>query len=414
MNPAIVNTGGSLIRALHGRRKHSSINLGIGEPTLMPNVEYFERATRWIAEHGCRYSTNIGDHDLREAIAAHYDYPHLNHADNVCIMAGSQEAVYVALRTLLDPAQDELLVVEPAFPVYAKIALMEGIPLRRVTSTAATNFAIDVDAILAAVGPDTRMIVVCSPSNPTGRVLSKADAKRLADGLLARPGAPVYVLHDEIYREIVFTDDAAEFGKVYPHTVAINSLSKSNALTGLRLGWVIAPNAGMQQMVKMHGWVTSCANTFSQRVAHEIFTANDLSGHRAWYANQKREALAAARDAGLEAIDPEGAFYLCLRVGDPDTLKFAEDPHRRTRRRRNSRRHLRRLTPRLGAHELRRPGRRHPRRLHPHRRAREGTRGSGSSGLLSGPLLRGFGSGGAGRGADPDRLDVDELFDAVV
>jgi aspartate/methionine/tyrosine aminotransferase len=323
VNPAIENVGGSVIRALHGRRKPSTINLGIGEPTLMPNVEYFERATRWVAEHGCRYSTNIGDPDLREAIAAYYAYPGLEHSDNVCITAGSQEAVYVVLRTLLDPAQDELLVVEPAFPVYAKIADVERIPFRRVTATAATGFAIDVDAILEAVGPRTRMLVLCSPSNPTGRVLSKADARRLADGLLARPGAPVYVLHDEIYREIVYTDDVGELGKVYPYTLAINSLSKSNALTGLRLGWVIAPRDVMPEIVKMHGWVTSCANTFSQRVAHAIFAAGDLTGHRAWYAGQFREALAAARDAGLEALEPEGAFYLCLRVGDPDTLGFA-------------------------------------------------------------------------------------------
>jgi len=323
MNPAIENTGGSLIRALHGRRKASTLNLGIGEPTLPPNIDYFQSATHWIAEHGCRYSTNIGDHDLRELIAARYGYPGLNHADNVCITAGSQEGVYVALRTLLDPAQDELLVVEPAFPVYAKIAAVEGIPFRRVTATAATGFAIDVDAILEAVGPRTRLIVLCSPSNPTGRVISRADAKRLADGLLERSGPPIYVLHDEIYREIVYTDDVGELGKVYPYTVAINSLSKSNALTGLRLGWLIAPHDTMPHIVKMHGWVTSCANTFSQRVAHAIFAAGDLAGHRAWYATQREEALAAARAAGLEAIEPEGAFYLCLRVGDPDTLGFA-------------------------------------------------------------------------------------------
>src|SRR5271165_3253075 len=103
MNPAVENISGSLIRALHGRRKPTSINLGIGEPTLKPNAEYFERATRWVAENGCRYSTNIGDLDLRELIAAHYGYPAMKGADNVCIMTGSQEAVYVATKTLLDP-----------------------------------------------------------------------------------------------------------------------------------------------------------------------------------------------------------------------------------------------------------------------------------------------------------------------
>lgn len=324
MNPLVERVPASLIRALHARRKPTTINLGLGEPSLMPDVSYFERATNWVAEHGCRYSSNIGHDDLRELIAAHYAYPSLDRPENVCVMAGSQEAVYVAMKTLLDPAQDEVLLVDPAFPVYVKVAAVEGIPLRRVTMGPSTGYGFDPEAILAAVSPRTRMIILCSPCNPTGAVISRAAAKALTDGLLARPGPPVYLMHDEIYRELVFTDDAGEFGAVYPYTIAINSLSKSNALTGLRLGWVIAPSDVMPHLVKMHGWTTSCASTYAQRVAYEIFAANDLTGHRPWYAAQRETAIAAARDAGLEFIDPRGAFYLCVRVGAGDTLAFVE------------------------------------------------------------------------------------------
>jgi aspartate/methionine/tyrosine aminotransferase len=324
VNPAIVGTAGSTIRALHAKRGPNSINLGIGEPTLMPDVANFERATAWVAEHGCRYSTNIGDPDLREAIAAHYAYPGLDSADNVCITAGSQEAVYVAMRTLLDPARDEVLVVEPAFPVYVKIAEIEGVAVRRVEIDPRGADAFDPETLLAAVGPNTRLIVICSPNNPTGRVISRASAKRIADGLLARGGEPVYVLHDEIYREIVFTDDVGAFGKVYPYTIAINSLSKSNALTGLRLGWLIAPRDTLPHIVKMHGWVTSCASTFAQRVAYDVFTRNQLELQRPWYAEQRAGVLAAVAETPLDFIVPEGAFYLCVRVGAEDTLGFAE------------------------------------------------------------------------------------------
>ena len=325
MNPAIAATGGSIIRALHAKRRPTSINLGIGEPTLMPNVAYFERATAWVAEHGCRYSTNLGDADLREAIAAHYEYPGLDCADNVCITNGSQEAVYVAMRAVLDPAVDEVLVVEPAFPVYAKIAQVEGIALRRLELDARGPAAFDPERILEAVGPRTKLIVIGSPSNPTGRVISRADTRRIADGLLARSGAPVYVMHDEIYRELVYTHDAGAFGSVYPHTIAINSLSKSNALTGLRLGWAIAPREVMPNLVKMHAWATSCASTFAQRIAFEIFCANDLAAHRPWYAAQRDAVLPVLRESPLEFIEPEGAFYICVRVGASDTLRFAEE-----------------------------------------------------------------------------------------
>ena len=155
-------------------------------------------------------------------------------------------------------------------------------------------------------------------------MISKATAQKLADGLLARGGKPVYVLHDEIYRELRYTDDVGEFGKVYPYTVAVNSLSKSNALTGLRLGWIIAPSDVMPSIVKFHGWATSCASTFAQRVAYGIFSANELHVQREWYAAQKDAAVALARESGLEFIEPDGAFYICLNVGADDTMAFAE------------------------------------------------------------------------------------------
>ncbi|GAC1348836.1 MAG: aminotransferase class I/II-fold pyridoxal phosphate-dependent enzyme [Vulcanimicrobiaceae bacterium] len=325
MNPAVVGLGGSTIRALNALRTPTSIDLGIGQPTLRPNVAHFESATRWVAAHGVPYSTNIGDADLRAAIAARYAYPGLDDPANVCITTGSQEAVYAVMRTVLDPAVDELLVVEPAYPVYVKIAQLEGIPLRRLALDPQAGEPYDADRILAAVGPATRLVIICSPCNPTGAVVSRATAKKIADGLLARGGPPVYVLHDEIYREIVFTDDAGAFGAVYPYTIAINSLSKSNALTGLRIGWAIAPADVMPQLVKMHGWLTSCASTFAQRVAVEIFAAGELGVHRAWYTAQRAAALEAVAATPLEYIVPQGAFYCCVRVGAPDTLAFARD-----------------------------------------------------------------------------------------
>ncbi len=326
MNPAIAGVTGSTIRALHAKRRPTSINLGIGEPTLAPNIAHFEAATRFIAEHGCRYSTNIGDTDLREAIAARYAYPWLEHADNVCITTGSQEAVYVVMRTLLDPAIDEVLVVDPAFPVYVKIAQIEGVRCNRVAIDPQASDAFDAEAILAAVTPQIRLIVICSPSNPTGRVITKATVRRIADGLLARGGEPVYVLHDEIYRELVYVDDVGEFAKVYPHTISINSLSKSNALTGLRLGWLMAPADIMPHFVKMHGWLTSCASSFAMRVAMEVFRANDLGAQLPWYARQRAGVLEALSASGLDFVTPEGGFYACVRVGDAtmDTLAFAE------------------------------------------------------------------------------------------
>jgi aspartate/methionine/tyrosine aminotransferase len=322
MNPRILKVAGSTIRALHGRRRGTSIDLGMGEPTLLPDIAPFENATRWVAQHGCRYSSNSGEPELRAAIAAHYGYPTMNHADNVCVTTGSQEAVYVAMKTLLDPAADEVLVVEPAFPIYAKIAQIEGIRLRRVTLDAADGFAFDAGKILDGVGPRTRLLVLCSPCNPTGRIISSEAVRQIVAALSARSGPPVYVLHDEIYREQRYARDVGEFARHYPYTIAINSLSKSNALTGLRLGWAIGPSEVMPEIVKMHGWATSCASTFAQRVALEIFEANALGAQLTWYATQRDAVIELARASGLRFLEPEGAFYLCLNVGTSDSLAF--------------------------------------------------------------------------------------------
>jgi aminotransferase len=325
MNPAVLASGASVIRALNARKRPSSIDLGLGEPTLMPDVAHFERATAWVAQHGCRYSPNAGFQDLRERIARHYAYPGLDRAENVCVTTGSTEALYAALKTVLDPACDELLVVEPAFGIYAKIAELEGIAMRRTSSSAAEGFRFDPDAILAAVAPNTRAIVVCSPCNPTGRAILQRDVARMSRALLEREGRPVYVIHDEIYREQLYREDAGWFGTFYPYTIAINSLSKSNALTGLRLGWAIAPAEVSAQLDKVHALMTSCAGTFAQRVACEIFSADELGVARAWYAQQRAGALKAAAAAGLEALEPDGAFYLCVRVGVGNSLHFAEE-----------------------------------------------------------------------------------------
>jgi aspartate aminotransferase len=322
VNPRIAAVPASLIRELNAKRNAESIDLGLGEPTLPPPLEPFEAATRWVAVNGCRYTPNAGDPELRAAIAAHYAFPGLGGAESVCVTTGSQEAVYCALKALLDPAQDELLVVEPAFAVYAKIAQVEGIAVRSVALDPRDGFAFDAEAIVAAVGPRTRMIVVCSPCNPTGRTIPRAAVERVAAALARRPGPPVYVLHDEIYREQLYRDDAGWFADVYPATIAINSLSKSNSLTGLRLGWAIGPADSIAAINKMHAWTTSCASTFAQRVALEVFRAGGLAANRAWYRARRDLVAASAREAGLDAVEPDGAFYLAVRVGG-DSLRFA-------------------------------------------------------------------------------------------
>ncbi len=314
MNPRVREIAPSLIREVAGRKKAGSIDLGLGEPSLLPNPEHFHDAMRFAVEQGVKYTPNAGDHALRRAIAQHYDYPGMNRAENVCVTVGSQEAMYVAVKTLLDPARDELLIVEPCFPSYRKMAALEGITVRSATMREDADFAFDPDAIVDAIGERTRAIVLCSPSNPTARVLSRGAGERLVRGL-GRRGESIWLIHDEIYREQVFVDDFAELARLYPRTIVTNSLSKSNALTGLRVGWLLGPHEFVDEAIKVHAWIASCAGTFAQRVALSVFeTPGALQEHADWYLERRSELLAALHRSGLRFIAPEGTFYVCVRL----------------------------------------------------------------------------------------------------
>jgi aspartate/methionine/tyrosine aminotransferase len=315
LNPKLAAIEPSLIRALAAKARPTSINLGLGEPAQMPQQRFIDAAARQTGELGMKYTVNAGDANLRALIARHYGYPAMAEARNVCITAGSQEAMYVVMKTLLDADRDEVLVIEPAYPAYAKIAQLEGIAVRSVEMPANTGFAYDARAIAAALSPATRLIVIGSPANPTGRVFSRAAVRELSDALLARGGPPVWVLDDELYRELTYVEDAGSFAEVYPHTIAINGLSKSNALTGLRIGWTIAPAPLCDELVKVHAWVTTAANTFGQRVAHGIFSEpGALTEQAAWYRAQRAAVLEALCASGLTYVEPDGAFYVCVRL----------------------------------------------------------------------------------------------------
>jgi aspartate/methionine/tyrosine aminotransferase len=317
MNPRVVSIPGSLIRQVAARKRPGSIDLGLGEPTLLPSHAHFEHAMRHVVELGVKYAPNAGEPKLREAIARHYGYPGMDAAANVCVTAGSQEAMYVTLMTLLDADRDELLVVEPAFPSYVKMAALGGVACRTVTMREDDGFAFDAERILAGVTPSTRAIVLCSPCNPTGRVMSRDQAALLVDALERRGGEPVWLIHDEIYREQTYIDDAAYLAERYPQTVVTNSVSKSNALTGLRLGWILGPQAFVELAVKAHAWVTSCTDTFAQQVALHVFTTpGGVREHAQWYADQRRQVLQALDEHALRYAPIDGAFYACVRLPD--------------------------------------------------------------------------------------------------
>jgi aminotransferase len=251
---------------------------------------------------------------LRERVAG--DYPFLsNQPERVIITAGSQEALYLALMTIVDEG-DEVLLPDPGFVAYPTIVRMAGgVPIFY-RLPAAGRFSFDADEFRRRVSPRTKVVVLTSPSNPTGRVFSEDDLTLMA-GVLAETDA--YVISDEIYNELYYT--GAKPGTIserYERTVVIGGLSKALSMTGWRLGWLCGPEEIVRSALVLHGYVTTCASTVSQKAALAAWT-EEASRARAMHRQTFRERrdhllLLVHEDLGLRAVEPEGAFYMMVDV----------------------------------------------------------------------------------------------------
>ncbi len=315
----------SVIRQLFDRAPAGSINFGLGEPDL-PTPDVIRRAAvRAIEDEQNGYTTHAGLHDLRRLVAA--DYPALAATpDNVIITAGSQEALYLALLTLVDDG-DEVLLPDPGFVAYPTIVRMAGGRAAYYRLSAARGFKFDVEDFKRQLNERTKVVVCISPSNPTGRALTKDDLAAMADAL---KGTNVHVLSDEIYRELYYTD--ARPGSVsehYQQTTVISGLSKSMSMTGWRLGWLCGPQQFVNSALVLHGYVTTCAATVSQKAALAAWTPEAEAARRdarRIFKERRDELIRLVHDQlNLRCVAPDGAFYLMVDVREyGSSLQVAE------------------------------------------------------------------------------------------
>lgn len=315
----------SIIRQVFDRARPGSINLGLGEPDL-PTPDVIRRAAvKAIVEEQNGYTSQAGLKSLREKIAG--DYPHLEqNPDRVIVTAGSQEALYLALLTLIDEG-DEVLLPNPGFVAYPTIVKMAGGTAAFYRLPRENGFAFDADEFRRALSPRTKVVVCISPSNPTGRTLSRADLISIAD-VVREHGA--YLISDEIYRELYYTPQKPESASsFFDRTIVISGLSKSMSMTGWRLGWLGGDEAVIRAALVLHGYVTTCASTVSQKASLAAWT-DEAELARAGF----RETFRARRDQllklielelGLRAVTPDGAFYTMVDVSKHgSSMKVAE------------------------------------------------------------------------------------------
>lgn len=308
----------SLIRQINALATPLCVNLGIGEPNVEPDETLREFAVRAASTGSWHYTPNAGTLGLRKLIAEEGD---LDPKSEVCVTAGTEEALFSIFQAYADPG-DEVLIPNPGFLSYATLARIAGatpVPYDFDPS----DWRLDIDALLRRITSKTKLIVVNSPSNPLGSVIDRETLQRIAN-------AGPLVVSDEVYREIWYDEPPVSMLGMSDDVIVVGGMSKSHAMTGLRLGWVLAGEAVMKPIVTAHQYVATCASAFSQSLAESILT--DAAWNRTWlervraqFREQRETALfSIARELEVTIPPPAGAFYAFVPVPACDTVIFAK------------------------------------------------------------------------------------------
>lgn len=291
------------------------INLSVGEPDFNTPDHIKEAAKKAVDDNYSRYSPVAGYPALRKAICAKLQNENgLTYTpEEIVVSNGAKQCVCNAVMALVSPGE-EVIIPAPYWVSYPQMVLMaDGKPVF-VEATIEQDFKITPAQLEAAITPKTRAIILCSPSNPTGSVYSKAELEALAEVL--RKHEQVYVISDEIYEHINYVGEHASIAAcegLKDRTIVINGVSKAYAMTGWRIGFLAAPLALAKACSKLQGQYTSGPCSVSQVAATEAFAGPQACVEEMRQAFERRKNLIvklAKEVPGFEVNDPHGAFYL--------------------------------------------------------------------------------------------------------
>lgn len=291
------------------------INLSVGEPDFNTPEHIKEAGRKAIDDNYSHYSPVPGYLDLREAILAKLKRENgLDYSTaEILVSNGAKQSVCNTLLALINPG-DEVIVPAPYWVSYPQmVKLAGGVPVI-VEAGFGQNFKMTAEQLEAAITPKTRLIILCSPSNPTGSVYSKAELQELA-GVIKRH-EDLYILADEIYEHINYVgkhESIAQFEGMKERTIVVNGVSKAYAMTGWRIGYIAAPEWLVKGCNKLQGQYTSGPCSISQKAAALAYNADQDCVEEMRKAFERRRDLIVklAKDIeGLEVNVPEGAFYL--------------------------------------------------------------------------------------------------------
>lgn len=307
------------------------ISLGVGEPDFDTPWHIRDEGIFSLEKGRTAYTSNAGLKELKIEISKYlerrfsvsYDYD-----TEMMITVGGSEAIDLAMRAMLDPG-DEVLVPQPSYVSYTPCALLaNGVPVV-INLKEENEFRLTAEELEASITPNTKLLVLPFPNNPTGAVMERKDLEAIAEVVEKHD---LFVLSDEIYAELTYLEGQdhvtiASLPGMRERTVLINGFSKSYSMTGWRLGYACAPKEILEQMLKIHQYAIMCAPTTSQYAAVEAVRNGDgdVVAMREEYNGRRRYLMHRFREMGLKCFEPFGAFYAfpCIQEFGMTSEEFA-------------------------------------------------------------------------------------------
>lgn len=295
-----------------------AINLGLGQPDF-DTPEHIKRAAIKAIEKGFTgYTPNCGYPDLREALAEKFMTENEIECtpEEIMVTSGASEALFLAIAALVDRG-DEVLIGDPSFLSYSALTKLVG--GRPVEVPLNDELRFSPEDLEERITDKTKLIIINSPSNPTGAVQTEDEMKAIAQ---MADDKDVGVVSDEVYEHFIYEGKNASPGKYSENVITVNAVSKTYAMTGWRVGYMVAKGCALEELLKIHQYAQACACSISQKAALAAITGpQECVFQMRDEFRQRRDLLVEGfREMGIDLVEPKGAFYLFPRVGDGDSV----------------------------------------------------------------------------------------------